>query len=122
MLPPIIAKLSSLVGRRPRPERREHRRLTPGRLTPCHLSVLGEEGQRPAWVHNLSMRGAGVLTDVEYPIGAKVLILLVNAAHTYSLTIEMKTARCFRVVNGDYFVGGRFTRELTHDELLPFML
>jgi hypothetical protein len=121
MMPPILAKLSNLVGKRERAERRAFRRLTPGHLTPCQLRLSDEE-TRPAWVHNLSPRGAGLLADRECPPGARVRILLVNAAHTFALSIEMDVVRCFRVVNGDYFVGGQFTRQLGHDELMPFMM
>jgi hypothetical protein len=34
----------------------------------------------------------------------------------------MDVVRCFRVVSGDYFVGGQFDRQLRHDELMPFMI
>jgi hypothetical protein len=122
MMPPILAKLTTFVGKRGRAERRAFRRLTPGHLTPCEVRIPGVEGPRSAWVHNLSLRGAGILTDQEYPPGTRVALLLVNAAHTFALSVEMEVIRCFRVVNGDYFVGGHFIRQLRHDELLPFMM
>jgi hypothetical protein len=122
MMPPILSKLSSLVGKRGRVERRAFRRLTPGHLTPCHVRIPGTETPRSAWVHNLSLRGAGILTDQEHLLGARLGLLLVNSAHTFALSMEMEVVRCFRVVNGDYFVGGQFTRQLKHDELMPFMM
>jgi hypothetical protein len=122
MMTPILTKLSSLVGKRSRMERRAFRRLTPGHLTPCQVRNPGAGAPRPAWVHNLSLRGAGILTEDEYPEGTRVSLLLVNSAHTFALSIEMVVVRCFRVVNGDYFVGGQFARELRHDELMPFMM
>jgi hypothetical protein len=122
MVPPILTKLSNLVGKRGRSERRAYRRLTPGHLTPCHVRLSGTETTRSAWVHNLSLRGAGILTDEEYPPGTRVTMLLVNAAHTFALTVDMEIVRSFRVVNGDYFCGGQFTRQLGHDELMPFMM
>jgi hypothetical protein len=122
MMPPILAKLSNLVGKRERVERRAFRRLTPGHLTPCQVRLPGEDQARSAWVHNLSLRGAGLLTDRECPLGTRMGILLINAAHTFALSVEMDVVRCFRVVNGDHFVGGQFTRQLRHDELMPFMM
>jgi hypothetical protein len=86
------------------------------------VCLLGAELPRSAWVHNLSLRGAGILTDREYPAGTAVALLLVNSAHTFALSVEMDVVRCFRVVNGDYFVGGKFRRHLGHDELMPFMM
>jgi hypothetical protein len=122
MMPPILAKLTSLVGKRGRMERRAFRRLTPGHLTPCQVRVAGLETPRPAWVHNLSLRGAGILTDQEYPPGSRIGLLLVNSAHTFAVAVDMEVVRSFRVVNGDYFVGGQFVRQLRHDELMPFMM
>jgi hypothetical protein len=122
MIPPILTKLASVVGKRTRSERRAFRRLTPGHLTPCHVRLSGEEKPRSAWVHNLSLRGAGILTDQDFPVGTVLSLLLVNSPHTFALSIEMDVVRCFRVVNGDYFVGGQFKRQLRHDELMPFMM
>jgi hypothetical protein len=122
MMPPILAKLITFTGKRGRVDRRASRRLTPGRLTPCEVRIRGVEEPRSAWVHNLSLRGAGILTEQEYLAGTRITVLLVNAAHTFAVSMEMEVVRCFRVVNGDYFVGGRFIRQLGHDELLPFMM
>jgi hypothetical protein len=119
---PRLSKFTGLVGgKRVRVERRAFRRLTPGHLTPCQVRPAGGE-PRAAWVHNLSLRGAGILTDREYPPGTRLGLLVVNAAHTFALSVQLDVVRCFRVVNGDYFVGGRFARQLGHDELLPFMV
>jgi len=123
MMPPILAKLTRLVStKRGRVDRRAFRRLTPGHLTPCHVRPPGEATARAAWVHNLSLRGAGILADREFEPGTRLGLLLVNAAHTFALSVDMEVIRCFRVVSGDYFVGGHFERQLGHDELMPFMI
>lgn len=122
MMPPILAKLTSLVTKRSRVDRRACRRLTPGHLTPCQVRLAGTEAPRAAWVQNLSLRGAGILADREFRPGSRIGLLLVNAAHTFALSVEMEVVRCFRVVNGDYFVGGKFSRQLGHDEMMPFMM
>ncbi|HBI45893.1 MAG TPA: PilZ domain-containing protein, partial [Planctomycetales bacterium] len=35
---------------------------------------------------------------------------------------ELRVVRCYRVVNGDYYLGGPFAQPLRHDEILPFMM
>jgi hypothetical protein len=122
MLPPIIAKLSALVQKRARIERRRARRVSPGSLTPCLLRATAEARPHEGWLHNLSVRGAGMLIDRAYPTGTTVQVLLVNGGHTFSLSLELEIVRCFKVVNGDFFLGGKFTRDLTYEELAPFLL
>jgi hypothetical protein len=122
MLPPILARLTTLIAKRGRLERRAARRVTPGSLTPCQVRAPGEDSPRPAWVHNVSTRGAGILTCADYPPGTLLELLLVNASHIFSVAVAMTVVRSYRAANGDYFLGGEFARELTHDELRPFLL
>ena len=44
-----------------------------------------------------------------------VALLLVNAPHTFSLSVGMTVVRSHRVARGDYFLAGQFTRPLRHD-------
>jgi hypothetical protein len=122
MLLSFLSRMSALVQRRSRPqERREVKRLAPGQVTPCTLTP---PGGRPvaAWVHNLSIKGIGILAEQEHRPGAVLRVLLVNAAHVFALSIDVEVVRCFRLVTGEYFVGGQFRRTLSPDELRPFML
>ncbi len=119
MYPPILEKLTALVGLRSRSERRIAKRLFPGAMTPCEIQ-RGDGARQSAWLHNLSLSGAGLLVDEEYLPGTLVRLLVVNAAHTFALTVELRVVRCQRIVNGDYFIGGPFTRPVTHEELVPF--
>ena len=48
----------ALTAQRRRVERRQARRLAPGRLTPCTIQADGGD-EIPGWVHNLSVAGAG---------------------------------------------------------------
>jgi hypothetical protein len=121
MFPPILERLSALVGRRSRSERRGTKRLHPGAMTPCEIQRVGEDAKQSAWLHNLSVKGAGLMVHREYPPGTMLRLLVVNAAHTFALAVEMRVARCQRILNGDYLVGGPFTREVTHQELVPFI-
>jgi hypothetical protein len=122
MFPPILEKLSALVGHRSRSERRATKRLFPGAMTPCEVQRVDDATRQTAWLHNLSPLGAGILVDHEYPPGTLVRLLVVNAAHTFALAVELRVVRCQRIVNGDYFIGGKFTRDVAHADLVPFML
>src|SRR5205807_9974208 len=106
----------------PRAERRSAKRLTPSALTPCHICRTGDKEQYPAWIHNLSKTGVGVLTATAFSPGTMIQIVIINAAHTFALTGDLKVMRCTRVVSGNYLLGGEFTNELQHDEIVPFIL
>jgi hypothetical protein len=122
MLPSFFRNRTGPGPARPRAERRGAKRLAPGHPTPCLLQAPGAPRPISAWVHNLSVRGVGLLTHQEFPPGTTVQILLVNAAHVYALSVDMTVVRCFRIVSGDFFVGARFDRVLRPDELMPFMV
>ena len=49
-------------------------------------------------------------------------IVIVNSAHTFALSGQVKVMRCTRVVSGHFLLGGEFTNALQHDELIPFMV
>jgi hypothetical protein len=124
MLPTNTAPLTfaALTPGRRRPERRQARRLTPGRVTPCLITAPDEAEPVAGRVHNLSFKGAGVVSAREFPAGAILPLRLVNAAHTFMASVQFEVVRGFRVANGDYFLGGRFLEALTYDALVPFML
>jgi PilZ domain len=122
MFPPILEKLSALVGRRSRAERRVTKRLFPGAMTPCEVQKVGESDRQAAWLHNLSVKGAGLMVDQEIAPGTLLRLLVVNAPHTFALAVELRVVRCSRIINGDYFVGGQFTHDVTHADLVPFIL
>jgi hypothetical protein len=102
-------------------ERRRAKRLLPARLTPCKIRAA-DGAETAGWVHNLSVRGGGLLAGQSAAPGAILTVVFINAAHTFALSAQFKVVRCYRVVNGDYYVGGQFTQPLRHDEMLPFMV
>lgn len=118
----LRGKLSALVQRRLQIERRGGKRVAPAQRTVCLLSKSGESGQTASVVQNLSNKGVGLQTERGYQLGEVLHALLVNAAHTFSVSVEVRVARCFQVGDKRYFVGGPFTRSLTHDEIVPFIL
>lgn len=115
---------STLLPRsgRGRSERRGARRQIPMQMTPCRLTLADKGDAIPGWVHNLSVKGAGLLLGQACDLGTVVRLLLVNAAHTCDLNLEMRVVRCQRVVNGDHLIGGQFLRRLDFDELVPFLM
>ncbi|HWG44102.1 MAG TPA: PilZ domain-containing protein [Gemmataceae bacterium] len=118
----LRSRLSALVQRRIHVERRGGKRVEPMHRTLCLLQMPGETSQTTAIVQNLSLKGIGVHVDREYTVGATLDLLLVNASHTFSVTLELKVVRCFRAAPNLYFVAGPFTRSLRHEEVVPFIL
>src|SRR5205085_1001991 len=80
-----------LASERRRAERRRARRVAPGQLTPCVIRPAGgdEEGL-PGWVHNVSVRGAGLLSSRPFAPGDLLHVLFINAAHTFALSVEVR--------------------------------
>jgi hypothetical protein len=120
MFPQLTAKLTALVRKRKRLERRAAKRMFPSDLTPCLVRAPGDAEPRAAWLHNLSVRGLGLLTDRGYEPGTRLQVRIVNASHTFCLGVELTVVRGRRILSGDYFLGGEFTRVLDYSELLPF--
>jgi len=122
MLLSFLARMTALVQRRARPlERRAARRLAPAQVTPCTLTTPGG-APSGGWVHNLSVKGIGILADQEHRPGTRLRVLIFNAAHVFALSVEVDVVRCIRLVTGEHFIGGQFRRPLSPDELGPFML
>jgi hypothetical protein len=122
MLPPILAKLTSLVQKRRREERRLTRRLSLGQSVRCQIRFPGVRRELPARVDNLSVSGVGILASEAIRPRSTLQIVLINAPHTFSLTVGVEVVRCCGAVNGDYFLGCKFTRPLTYDEMAPFLV
>jgi hypothetical protein len=122
MFTPSLPRLSNLVQKPGRSERRAARRVTPAQVVPCLLQPEGKAEGIAGWVHNLSSRGVGVMTEKNLGTGALLTILLVNASHTYAVSLQGQVVRSFRVISGDYFLGCEFNRGLTHEELMPFIV
>jgi PilZ domain len=118
----IRSKLWSLVQRRLQVERRRVKRLVPSRRTFCQFQGPGDELATAGSVQDLSLKGAGILAPRNYPPGTSLHLLLVNAAHTFSLTVDLTVIRSSRAANGQYFLAGPFGRELLHDEVVPFVV
>jgi hypothetical protein len=122
MLPPILAKLTSLVQKRRREERRLSKRMSPSQPVSCQIKMPGHTDDLPARVDNLSCCGIGILTSEASQPRSTMRVVLINAPHTFALTVDVEVMHCSSVVNGDFFLGCRFTRALTYDEMAPFFV
>ena len=122
MRTPLPSKVQAVLEQRSKRERRSTKRQTPRQPIPCVLYRPDNPGQVGAWVHNLSRGGVALLTDHEYLAGTSLQALLVNGAHTFSLTIGATIVRCHRLTSGDFLLGVQFDRMLEHDEMVPFLL
>jgi hypothetical protein len=118
----IRNKLALLAQRRLRVERRQVKRLILHQRTICQVRLPGGEFSPAGSVQNLSLQGVGLLTERDYPPGTCLHVLLVNAPHTFALALDMKVVRSFRAANGLYYVGGPFTHQLLHEEVVPFVI
>jgi hypothetical protein len=115
-------KLSALVQRRLHAERRGSKRISPVQRTLCLISASGEKESMTGLVDNLSIQGIALLAERPSPPGTILHLRLVNAAHTFSLEVEMKVVRASRMGHDHYLIAGPFTRTLLHEEVVPFIL
>jgi hypothetical protein len=122
MLSPILTKLTSLAQKRRRDERRRAKRTYANQLVSCQIQLPGHPDELSARVDNLSIRGIGILTTEATLPRSTMRIVLINAPHTFALTVDVEVVHCSSVVNGDYFLGCRFTRPLTYEEMAPFFV
>ena len=115
-------KLSFLVQKRLQIERRGSKRITPAHRTLCLISAPDEALTHSGIVENLSQQGIAVMEERPYPIGILLHLRLVNAAHMFSLEVEMKVVRSSRIGYDQYLIAGPFTRPLMHEEVIPFII
>ena len=117
----LRSKWSIFGRRRSQVERRGGKRVAPARHTLCLIQRPGADEKGTATVQNLSLKGIALLTDRECSPGTMLGLLLINPTHTFSVEVELRIVRCFRVAANQYFVAGPFGRALLHDELVAFI-
>ena len=115
-------QLSVLAQRRLHVERRRGKRIAPTHRTFALLHREGDGPETTTLVHNLSHTGIAVHAECDYPLGTILHVLLVNAAHIFSVAVDMKVVRCVREGNRSYLIAGPFERSLDYEEIVPFIL
>ena len=112
--------LSIFVQKRLSIERRGSKRIAPVHRTFCMIPSTGDK-RTTGLVQNISCTGVAVQTEHSHAAGTLLRILLVNEAHTFSLSVDLNVVRSIRM--GDhYMTAGNFTRPLLHGEVVPFIL
>src|SRR4051794_32156227 len=106
MLPTLVAKLSGRGQKSKKGERRGGKRAVPTHMTPCQLTTSEGPPVDNALIHDLSPGGAGIVSEQGFEPGSIVNVLLVNANHTFAVSVEYKVIRCTRSPAGTYFLGG----------------
>jgi len=114
-------QLSVFVQRRLQNERRGNKRVVPVHRPHCLIQQSGDDERITALVHNISSTGVAVQAERDYEPDTLLHVLLVNAAHTFSRSMDLNVVRCIRT--GDrYLIAGLFTQPLLHEEVAPFLL
>ena len=122
MLKPHSGLAAMKSGSSRRGERRAAVRCAPFRLTPCYLFSPAQGIGTSAWVYNISANGAGILGSPWIAPDTILTVELINAGHTFVLSVEMQVTRIEAVKTGNHYLGGQFMRKLGYDELLPFLI
>lgn len=114
-------QLSVFAQRRLQIERRGHKRIVPVHRTLCQLRASEQDERTTGLVQNISSTGLAVQAIRAYAPGTLLHVLLVNEAHTFSLSMDLIVVRTTR--SGDqHLVAGMFSRPLLHQEIAPFIL
>jgi hypothetical protein len=122
MLKPVPDSTSRPHRFTPRLDRRSATRFSPFRMTPCYLTAPAEGIGASALVYNMSAQGVGIVGSPWISPGTVVQVELINAGCTFVLTLDMRVTRVEAASSGGHYLGGQFTRKLTYDELLPFLI
>jgi hypothetical protein len=118
----LRSRLSALVQRRLQVERRSGKQITPVQRTLCVLRKEGQDEWTTSVVKNLLLKGIAVAAERSFELGEILHALLVNASHTFSVAVDLKVVRCFRMAENQFFIAGPFTRSLAHEEVVPFII
>jgi hypothetical protein len=122
MLKPLPRPPTQVMGFARPKDRRAAIRCSPFRMTPCYITSASEGLEAAAWVYNLSSNGVGIVGGPWIAPGTVVQVELINAGHTYVLTLEMEVMRVEAASSGGHYLGGQFKRKLIYSELLPFLI
>lgn len=109
-----------MIAKAPSSERRRASRRQPTQGTTCQLASAGRKlGLGLVW--NISTSGVSMLLGQALEPGTKVEGELMAADGHTSLGMSLRVAHMYKLRTGDYFLGGQFQRQLTAQELKPFV-
>jgi hypothetical protein len=118
----LLHKLSSLVQRPRKVERRIGSRITPNSNTLALLRTGESQETTTGYVVDLSAQDAAFLAERDYPPGTILKVLLINSLHTFSLAVDVKVARSTRGSGRMYLIAGPFSQPLQHEQIVPLIV
>lgn len=121
MFPSLVAKFARHRLKPARVERRARKRVVPAQITPCQLTTSDGAPVDNALIQDLSANGAGIISEQGFAAGTIVDLLLVNANHTFAVSVEYEVLHCQQSPSGTFFLGGRFCRPLDHEQIVPLL-
>jgi hypothetical protein len=86
------------------------------------VRIPEEEAPLLGFLQNLSVGGIGFRVGQAFLSGTRLSLLLINAAHTYSLAVEVEVIRCSASGVWGFYVGGRFCQPIQHEDLIPLLV
>jgi hypothetical protein len=122
MLKALANSPGRLQGFSKRRDRRAAFRCSPFRMTACYLTSPTDGIATSATVYDISASGAGIVGSPLIAPGTVVHLELFNAGYTFVLVLDLRVTRAEAASKGGHYLGGEFTRKLTYDELLPFLI
>ena len=102
-------------------ERRRAARRQPAQGTTCHLATGAGRDLGMGLVWNISTTGVSMLVGSSLEPGTQLDGKLTAAYGTTSLGLSLRVAHLKPLRTGDYFLGGQFQKQLTPQELRPFL-
>ena len=105
----------------PAADRRRAPRRQPAQGTTCQLAASAGQQPRLGLVWNISLTGVSMLLGEPLEPGTQFQGELIAADGRTSLGLSMRVQHLCKLRTGDYFVGGHFQRQLTAQELRPFV-
>jgi PilZ domain len=88
----------------------------------CQLQLLNSLSRSEATVQDISSTGVCLVAQQPWEPGNSLDLLMINSTCTCALKIRLEVMRCHPLINGDFYVGGRFSRTLGPLEIRPFLL
>ena len=103
-------------------DKRAEERFPAGPNAACVFASPVLEDFGPVKLHNISLKGIGILTSHPLEPGLLLAIKLANNTKNASKTILFRVAHATPQPGGVYLVGGDFDTPLTYEELCNFVM
>lgn len=110
--PPTIA---------PPAERRAAVRRKPAQGTICRIARGPAGAPAVGLIWNISRSGVSMLMSAAPDVGAELAGVLETIEGGHALRVDLEVVHARPIATGDFLVGAAFDRQLTADEMEPFV-